>query len=195
MNSSSLFLYFWTSCIVTVLIYFAIHSKWEFGVSQGSWHDIHYRFLTCRSKGKGMMTESGKKSIVLHWAKNERRILYNEMSETKKYWCWLWIRRVRKNTYSLLVGLQCGEDLLDGTFYENTSDQTIAFPISIQRRDCVHDESSGVKNWSEHVASGSSSWMIFHKILLSVKGGETSCRMGVMMAMFSWVSSDRWADS
>lgn len=54
-------------------------------------------------------------------------------------------KKCEENTYALLVGLQCGEDLLDGTFYENASDQTIAFPVSIQRRDCVHDESSEVE--------------------------------------------------
>ena len=48
---------------------------------------------------------------------------------------------VRSSTYALLVGLQCWQDLLDSAFYENTTDETKALSVTIQRSDRIYDKS------------------------------------------------------
>ena len=43
-------------------------------------------------------------------------------------------------TYAFLVGLQRWQDLFDSAFYKNSSNQTETFPLGIQGRDRVDNE-------------------------------------------------------
>lgn len=50
------------------------------------------------------------------------------------------LERLEMNTYALLVGLQSWQNLLDCALHEDATDESKAFPVAIQRRDSINNE-------------------------------------------------------